>query len=428
MHRFFARRTLWIAALACLLALGPGSSFPVQGQPVQLSEESTVSLITILPGEPVHTFAGHSAFRVRDPGLGIDRLYNYGTFSFNDPLFIPKFTYGDLRYFLSVTPYAPSLRVYKQQGRPIIEQHLNLNRDQRSALYRFLRQNARPENRYYQYDFFFDNCSTRIRDALKQTLGDKVDFSEAPAPEKSFRRLLDPYVASRPLLDLGFDLALGLPADRTATAWEATFLPEHLMHAFDHATVATGDVTRPLVTRTDTVQWIAEYQATTAALDWPVGLSALFLLVVLAWTSWQASRQRPSTGRGDALLLATVGLIGLVLCYLWFVSTYTVTNYNLNLLWAWPTHLIAAAVLLRRPQAPGLRFYFALTTVAAALVALGWPLWPQHFHPAVLPLVLGTGIRTGWQTIRSSYGNEPFASLSPGEARPARWLAWIRGK
>ena len=428
MHRFFARRTLWIAALACLLALGPGGSSSVQAQTVQLSKESTISLITILPGEPVHTFAGHSAFRVRDPALGIDRLYNYGTFSFNDPFFIPKFTYGDLRYFLSVTPYAPSLRVYKQQGRPIIEQHLDLNRDQRSALYRFLRQNARPENRYYQYDFFFDNCSTRIRDALKQALGDKVDFSEAPVPKRSFRQLLDPYVVSRPFLDLGFDLALGLPADRKATAWEAMFLPEHLMHAFDHATVATGEVARPLVTRTDTVQWIADYQATSAAFDWPVGLSVLFLLLVLGWTSWQASRQHPPTGRGDALLLATVGFIGLVLCYLWFVSTYTVTNYNLNLLWAWPTHLLAAAVLLRRPHASSLRLYFALTTITAAVVALGWPLWPQQFHPAVLPLMLGTGIRTGWWAIRSSYGEDSLASLSPYEARPTEWLAWIRGK
>mgnify|MGYP006444685421 CR=1 FL=1 len=84
------------------------------------------------------------------------------------------------------------------------------------------------------------------------------------------------------------------------------------------------------------------------------------------------------------------------MCYLWFISTYTVTTYNLNLGWAWPTHLVAAALLLRRPQARGLRAYLALTAVGAAVFAAGWTVWPQNFHLAVLPLTLGVGIRAGW--------------------------------
>jgi hypothetical protein len=424
MHLFFVRRTIGLIALVLLLGVGTGPS-PVQGQPVQLSEQSRVSLITILPGDPIYTFAGHSAFRVQDPALGLDRLYNYGTFSFNDPFFVPKFTYGDLRYFLSVTSYAPSLRVYKQQGRPIIEQHLNLTREQRSALYRFLRQNARPENRYYQYDFFFDNCSTRIRDALTTTLGSSVDFSAAPAPDRSFRRLLDPYVASRPLLDLGFDLALGLPADRTASAWEAMFLPEHLMEAFDHATISANGRTRPLVADTDTVQWIANYDATTAAVDWPFSLSGLFLVLVLGWTSWQATQQHVPTGRGDALLFAVIGGLGVVMCYLWLVSTYTVTNNNLNLLWAWPTHLLAAFFLLRWPQTRGLRLYLGLTAGSAAVVALGWSVWPQTFHAAVLPLILAVGVRAGWWALLSPARREQRSVLASSSA-PLRWLPTTR--
>jgi len=393
------QRTVLLTALAVILVLS--AHRPALGQPTQLSEQSRISLITILPGDPVYSFAGHSAFRIRDPKQGVDHLYNYGTFNFNDPLFIPKFTYGYLRYYLSVAPYGPMLRIYKQQGRPVIEQRLNLTRSQRTALYRFLRNNARPENRYYQYDFFFDNCSTRIRDALKETLGPTVDFSQAPAPEKSFRQLLDPYVASRPLLDLGFDLGLGLPADQTASAWESMFLPEHLMRAFDHATVKTNGTAQPLVTETDTVQSISGYDATTAAFDWPVALSGLFLVFVLAWTSWQATTQRAPTGRGDALLFAAVGFVGLVICYLWFVSTYDVTDLNLNIGWAWPPHLVAAALLLRRPTTSGLRLYLGATAAAAVLFALGWPVWPQNVHLAVLPFVLGVGVRAGWWALLS---------------------------
>lgn len=357
-------------------------------------------MITILPGDPIYTFAGHSAFRIRDPDHNLDRLYNYGTFDFSDPLFIPKFTYGYLRYFLSVTSYPPSIEAYEEQGRPIIEQRLNLTRSQRTALFRFLQENARPENRYYQYDFFYDNCSTRIRDALTQTLGDDVDFSAAPSPNKTFRRLLDPYVASRPFMDLGFDLGLGLPADRTASASEAMFLPEHLMRAFDHASVSANGKTRPLVAGTDTVQWISEYDAMDPAFDWPVALSGLFFVLVLGWTIWQATTLRQPDGRGDAVLFAGLGLAGLVLCYLWFVSTYEVTTYNLNLGWAWPTHLVAAALLVRRPASRGLRLYMGATAGAAVVFAIGWPVWPQNFHDAVLPFVLGVGVRAGWWAVR----------------------------
>lgn len=413
MHLLF-RQSAVLVVVVFMLPLGAAPR-PAQAQPQQLSEESQISLITILPGDPVYTFAGHSAFRVHDPARDLDRLYNYGTFSFNDPLFVPKFTYGHLRYFLSVQPYGPMKRNYKRQGRPIIEQRLRLTRSQRSALYQFLQENARPQNRYYQYDFFFDNCSTRIRDALKESLGADVDFSGAPAPHKSFRHLLDPYVASRPLLDLGFDLALGLPADRTATAWEAMFLPEHLMRAFDQATVSFEGEKRPIVTATDTVQRISNYRGTASAFDWPVAASWVFLVLVLGWTSWQATTTRLPEGRGDALLFAAVGLVGLVLCYLWFVSTYSVTEYNLNLWWAWPTHLLAAAFLIRRPEAWGLHLYLGLTAVASTTLAAGWLLWPQSLHTAVLPIALGVGVRAGWWILAPS---EQSLIMETGTASP----------
>ncbi len=382
--------------LSLIVVFGLFALATAQGQSRPLSEQSEISLITILPGDPVYTFAGHSAFRIQDPAQDLDRLYNYGTFNFGDPLFIPKFTYGYLRYHLSVTPYEPMLRFYKQQGRPVIEQRLNLTQSQRTAVYRFLQENARPENRYYQYDFFFDNCSTRLRDVLKDTLGPAVDFSGASPPNRSFRELLDPYVASRPLLDLGFDIGLGLPADRMATAQEAMFLPEHLMRGFEAATLGSGSDSRPLVAHTDTVQWISSYDGMAPVWDWPTWLSVGFLIGTLGWTARQAATQTLPNRWGDAILLVGVGFAGLTICYLWFISTYGVTDNNLNLLWAWPTHLIAGSLLLRRPSSHGLRLYLLATAGGAALFALGWPVWPQNLHTAVLPLTLAVGLRAGW--------------------------------
>jgi hypothetical protein len=388
-------KSLLTAVLGVLLVL-TGAHFQLsRGQP-QLSEKSQISLITVLPGDPVYTFAGHSALRVRDPVHDVDHLYNYGTFEFDDPLFIPKFTYGYLRYHLSVNSTQPLLRFYQQQGRPVITQPLNLTRTQRSKVFQFLQRNARPENRYYQYDFFFDNCSTGIRDVLKETLGDEIDFSEAPRPTRSFRQLLDPYVASRPLLDFGFDLGLGLPADRRPTAWEGMFLPETLLEAFEHARVTNRETQTPLVARTDTVHWVSDYDATDAAFDWPFAVGIVGLVLAVAWTGRQAYVRDYPNRQGDALLLASVGTAGLVMCYLWFVSTYTVTEPNLNLLWAWPTHLVAAYYLVRYPSSTILRGYLTLTAGAAALFLLGWFAWPQDFHRTVAPITAALGIRSAW--------------------------------
>jgi len=412
------RPWLWFGLLALTLGPLPGE-VQAQRSPSSLSDDSTVSLITILPGDPVYSFAGHSALRVHDPERNLDRLYNYGTFDFGDPFFIPKFLYGHLRYYLSVAPYDRALRVYRAQGRPVIEQTLALSRQQRTALYRFLHVNARPDNRYYQYDFFFDNCSTRIRDAVEEALGDAVAFGGCPNPNKSFRGLLDEHVRERAFLDLGFDLALGLPADRPPTAREAMFLPVYLMEAFDHATVTSADTTRPLVAQTDTVQWIEGYESSGAIIDGPLVGGWGFLVLVLVWTGWQAAQARIPGGFGDAVLFASVGLVGVGVCFLWFVSTYTVTDNNLNLAWAWPTHLVAAYLLARNPSGAGLRTYLAATAGAAALLGLGWTALPQDLHAATLPITLGVGIRAGWWALLPSVHGPPVAPLSSSPSSSA---------
>src|SRR6056297_1720604 len=100
-----------VLGILLLVLISAPTRATAQPGPDRLSADARLSLITILPGDPVHTFAGHSAIRVYDPEQGIDRLYNYGTFNFNDPLFIPKFLYGHLRYFLSVSRYPRALDV-----------------------------------------------------------------------------------------------------------------------------------------------------------------------------------------------------------------------------------------------------------------------------------------------------------------------------
>ncbi len=382
-------RRLLLSLLLVLMVL------PTTARP-PLSDSARVALVTILPGRSLYAAFGHSALRVYDPVQGIDWLFNYGTFDFSDPWFIPKFIYGQLDYFLSVSDYARAVQFYRDvERRPIVEQWLNLSPAQRDTLMGFLMWNARPENRTYRYDFLYDNCSTRIRDVLERTLGPALRFTHA-TPATTFRHMLDPYVADRPLLQLGFYLAMGQRVDRLPTAREIMFLPLDLKSAFDQAQLLRDTAWLPLVAQTDTVFWPEGHRPLPEP-TWP-------WLTVLSWLlfaagagatgiAWQ--RGQLSSSRLDALLFGTVGLIGLLLLLLWIATIHTVTAWNWNLLWAWPPHLLVAIRLWHRRCPDRLeRIYLFVTGLLTFLLALGWFFWPQALHPALQPIALLLVVRT----------------------------------
>ncbi|MGW8284063.1 MAG: lipoprotein N-acyltransferase Lnb domain-containing protein, partial [Gemmatimonadota bacterium] len=183
-----------------------------------LSESAVVSVLTVLPGDRMYSLFGHTIIRVRDPETGLDCGFNYGTFDFPQTLlggagFIAKFAYGELDYELGVSesPLVASDWYWRQERRPTIEQTLALTPDQVRSISAMLWENARPENRVYRYDFFFDNCSTRPRDLFEAVLGPGLEAG-LEDPKLSFRQLLDPYLVGHPGVDLSMDIGLGLPA------------------------------------------------------------------------------------------------------------------------------------------------------------------------------------------------------------------------
>jgi hypothetical protein len=364
----------------------------VRAQPAELlSDSAQVALLTMEPGREVYSLFGHSAFRISDPSLGLDRTYNFGTFDFAQPFFILRFARGQLDYLLDTAPYEAELAKYAYLERPIIEQRLALSPEAVRALYALLETNALPENRAYRYDFFFDNCSTRLLAALDSALAaagqPRIELPAAQAPG-TFRELLAPYLVSVPLLRLGINLGLGLPTDREATAREATFLPLELMRQFDGATVGG----RPLVMATDTVVVVPGYTAPRAAFDWPLVLAWLLLAAGFTGTALGRWRRRPASRAlllADVVLFAAVGLAGLILALLWFGTEHQVTGPNLNLLWAWPTHLGAAWRLRRSTMPRGLRIYLLVAALTAFAAVFAAPLLPQALPlPAILLALL----------------------------------------
>lgn len=357
-----------------------------------------ISLLTILPGSNVYSLWGHSAIRVLDPRRGVDHSYNYGTFDFQTPFFVGRFLHGSLDYQLSVQDVDQALRHYRMEGRPVIEQVLDLSPDQKARLVAFLQINALPENRSYRYHFLFDNCSTRVRDAFEAALEGAVDFSATPDPDATFRQLIDPYQRAIPFLDPGIDWLLGAPVDRPVLPFDSMFLPDYLMEAFDHAAIEVEGARRPLVAQTDTLIWIDGYEPSRSRFPWEAVATWILFAVGLAVTV----RRRGVVRGVDIPLYLLTGAAGLLIVYLWFISNHDVTEANWNLLWAWPTHLAAAAALLRRPPSRWLVGYGAASAVIAVAAVVASPIWPQVLNPVLVPIALLVALRGGamWYSAR----------------------------
>ncbi len=363
--------------LFCLAMQNPATA--------QLSDSAQVSLITIGPGKAIYSLWGHSALRVHDPLLGIDIAYNYGTFDFGNRLqFLARFLYGKLDYALSRQSFPSLVTIsWEVEGRAVVEQILDLTPAQRETLFMYLERNARPENKIYRYDYFFDNCSTRIRDALEAVLNDTTLFQAVRPDGSSFRELIRPYSRKRPTLDVVMNLALGLPGDAAAGGRERLFLPIELMESADQATIRSPEREAPLVTRTDSLRGSLAAPAT--GTDWPL-VVASWLLFILAVCL--AGKGAAFWRIADTVLLSVTGLAGLLLYFLWIVSLHDAAGSNPHVVWAWPFHLFMAWKIARRRSVSWQPPYFyaaAATTAITAIVAI---LMPARLPPVAVPFLL----------------------------------------
>lgn len=386
--------------LIVLIVAGAESTYPADVRQAGLSDDAIVSMITILPGDAVEELFGHSAVRVYDPRTNLDVIFNYGTFQF-DQYFLPKFIYGELNYFLSVVYTSRALEYYRERRRPVIEQVLNFTPAQNQEIYEFLRINSQEENRYYQYDFLFDNCSTRIRDLLETVLGDDVAFVESPGPGLTFRQLIELYVAHKPGIDLGINLLLGGRIDRVADSKETMFLPDFLMEEFDKATITVDGEVQPLVSSTSTILEVEDYKKE-STLPW----AAVFTWIIFAAggvvTIKNFRNNQGSERWFDVPLFGLTGLIGILISFLWFISMHEVTANNIHLVWAWPFHLIVLPSLWRRAKlTEPVSIYFLLYAVACLVILIGWLEWTQSLHAAIVPVLLLLILRSTWFAIKN---------------------------
>jgi Domain of unknown function (DUF4105) len=358
---------------------------------IQLSEKAEVSVITCGPWQgELYTAFGHSAFRIYDPVHGLDDAYNYGVFDFNQPHFYLNFAKGFLYYKLAIQSYPHFRDTYIYYNRSVHEQQLNLTQKQKQKLFDYLQWNALPENQHYRYDYFYDNCATRIRDVVIKVFGDSVQFDGSYIKtDYTIRELTDIYLKQQPWGDLGIDICLGLPMDKKASPQEYMFLPDYIESGFAHASILNNTKKVPLV---KTNQVIYEHHTDEIdSLPHPLALFIPLAFLALLLTRNDIKKQRITFKWFDAILFGVAGAIGIVLLLLWIATDHQAAAKNYNLLWALPTHLVIAVALFYKKD--WILYYFYFTIVVLMFTLLGWAFLPQKLNLTLLPIVITLLIR-----------------------------------
>ncbi len=332
------------------------STFHIKAQ--VLSPNAKISLLTVSPGEELYSSFGHSALWVSDYERGIDRVYNYGTFDFRTDNFYVKFVRGTLPYTLSVSPSYYTLEGSRQDNRSVYEQVLNLSLAQKERLYNFLETNYLPENRQYLYKFFYDNCSTRLRDALVAACGDSLKFIDQPidgtSEAKSFRQWMNTHLDNHKWVGLAMNIAIGLPSDKTCTPKQEMYLPINLQKHLDRAKLGSQKLVKA------EKNLVPKIESTAKPSQWNFIYTPSFfsMLLFFAYYITKRYRKKPAPIWFDKVWLGILGLVGLILLPLWLLTDHGVTNWNQSLLIFVPTHLFVLFFINKKAHYHWLWKYF----------------------------------------------------------------------
>lgn len=358
-----------------------------------------ISLLTCSPGEELYSSWGHTAIRVVDSVAGTDNVFNYGTFDDSDPLFLPRFTKGLMIYSLSYYPYNEFLEEYRYFNRGVIEQVLALDCISKQQLYQSLLRNYAGDNRFYEYYFHTDNCTTRARDMILRQVSGSVRFrSVISNPPPSFRNLIHQYLDSsgQRWNKLGIDILLGANLDKKTDSMSATFLPDYLMMAVDSARIGST----PLVHEKQQVLPAPALHKGSALLS-PLSVFSMLAVVIFLLSFSSAKPVIRLLKVFDVVFFLLLGLVGCLLATLWIIRIDTVCRNNYNLGWLLPSHLPFAFLMGKKSKA--VRLYWQITMILSSLFLLLSFFLPQQINPAVIPLVFIILIRCGKRLTRPDF-------------------------
>ena len=358
-------------------------------QQITLSPNAEVSVITVGPGTSLNDAFGHNAFRIKDQTLGIDVTYGYGEYDFNAPHFYLKFAQGKLNYMISRIPFNRLYNFYVYQNRTIQEQVLNVSASEKQRLFDALKTNYKPENRRYLYDFFYDNCATKIRDVLENASDTEITFTTPEDFEaKTFRGLIHEHVIRNSWGSLGIDVALGSVIDKPATPYEHMFLPKYINVFFENATLGSEQ----LVKESHLLYSKQDRGVSNGFWFSPLVVFSILGAFIIWMTYTDYKNKRRNKGM-DGVLFGLTGIIGILVLLLWVATDHTATAQNYNLLWAFPLNLVLMFQLFKKQVKAWVVRYLKFLVILLCLLTFHWIVGVQVFAIGLIPLLLAIFIR-----------------------------------
>jgi hypothetical protein len=373
----------------------------------------TVYLLTFGWGDEVWERFGHNAIWIKDRTRGTDTTYNWGMFSFDEPHFLRRFLVGDTRYWMAAFDLDTMLAEYKRLNRSVLAQELNLTPAQRLKLLQFVQWNEQPQNKFYRYDYYRDNCSTRVRDALDHAVGGQLQTSTVTRVTSGTYRFHTLRLLGDNLpLYTGASLALGHPADKPLSDWQEMFLPVRM--ANDLRTVRLTDSTGTQIpfVRSEMVLFTAgrppEPSAPPNYLPWFVaaGILVAAAMIALVRSAEGGNRLTLFVATAVATIWSLVaGAAGTALVFAWLFTKHYFMSRNENLLHFDPLSLaLVVLVPLSIYRLRGVSKALKLAGIVASLSLLGFvlqgiPLFSQK-NGEVIALALPINLAVWWTVYR----------------------------
>ncbi len=360
-REFSRRRLLRLAALLLILV----TTLPAFAAEFFDNGDTEIWLVTYGPGEIYWQRFGHNAIWIRDPGLGLDHA----------------------------RPAREEFAAYINENRSIRAQRLDLAPEQKSRLVAYLLDEVKPENRDYLYDYYLNNCSTRVRDAIDMALGGALstEFQSVPAAQ-TWRDHTRRLTYGDFWLYLGLEIGLASPVDEVGSRWDEMFIPEKLAAFVAETELMREGRAHPLV-----VEDVTLFEST---LDpppgqpgdwWPLYLLASLAVVFAAWLLGLV---------GSPLLMARAwlllsGFCGLALLFFWLGTDHAVARLNVNLMVLNPLWLLL--VFWRSGAKSAALLIVGLSLLALVQVALP----PRQYNLDVLAAFVPLNLAAAWCLYRS---------------------------
>lgn len=345
MTRYRLASLLLASLVAGHAAAQERASATIRGTLVPPRDSLVVSLLTMGPGVALFDRFGHTAVRVRNIATGLDSAWNWGMYDFNSPGFITRFLTGDTQYWMAGYPSQLFIDFYRRQGRAVWEQELEMDQQAADSLLRFMRWNARDENKFYRYDYYLDNCSTRARDALDAALRGAFKASlTGPGAGITWRGETLRLSEAFPYIAFGMTVALGRRADATLVAWDEAFIPIRLHDLVRAASVPTFGGPRPLVRAERTLVPEGEYKDAAAPPSYArnaglAGLALAWVIVLLGRGARGSATARIAVATIGSAWHLVVGLAGLLVLLAGLATRHAFMGANATVLLGTPVSL-----------------------------------------------------------------------------------------